>query len=68
MESIMHDRRTQGVEAELERVIEPLASYVCAAERPRTALISALEFLFKEVAQTHRVASAHLAHFSECRS
>jgi hypothetical protein len=67
MKSIIQ-HQSQGSASELERVIEPLASYVCAADRPRAALISALEFLFNEVALTHRAASAHLASFSESQS
>ena len=55
----------RGLESELERVIEPLASYLCASDRPRTALLSALEFLFSEVAQTNRAASAHVTSFAE---
>jgi hypothetical protein len=52
-------------ESELKRVIEPLASYLCATDQPRAALHSALKFLFSEVAQTNRVATAHVANFSE---
>jgi len=50
---------------DLERVVEPLASYVCAADQPRAALISALEYLFSEVAQTNRAATAHVTTFAE---
>jgi hypothetical protein len=49
----------------LERVIEPLASYICAADEPRAALISALTVLVHEVCQTNRAASAHLATYLE---
>lgn len=52
-------------ENELQRVVEPLASYLCATDRPRAALNAALEFLFSELAQTNRVASAHIATFAE---
>jgi hypothetical protein len=50
---------------DLERVIEPLASYICAAERPRAALVSALRVLFSEVEATNRAAVAHFGAFSE---
>lgn len=53
------------VGSDLERVIEPLASYICAADRPRAALASALAFLFSEVEQTNRAAIAHFGAFSE---
>jgi len=47
------------VHSDLERVIEPLASYICAAEQPRAALMSALAVLLAEVKQTNRAALAH---------
>lgn len=68
MKSIIHQPLTRGGESDLQRVIEPLASYLCAADRPRAALASALEFLLNEVALTDRVATAHLTTFSESRS
>jgi hypothetical protein len=55
----------QAPQSELERVIEPLASYICATYRPKTALISALVVLFSQVEQTNREANAHVATFSE---
>lgn len=50
---------------DLERMIEPLAGYICAADRPRAALMSALAALFHEVALTHRAAHVHLRTLSE---
>lgn len=50
---------------DLERVIEPLASYICAADQPRRALASALAVLFSEVEQTNRAAIAHFGAFAE---
>jgi hypothetical protein len=44
---------------DLERVIEPLASYICATDEPKTALMSALAVLFREVEATNRAANAH---------
>ena len=41
---------------DLHRVVEPLASYICANEQPKTALISALSALFREVEATNRAA------------
>jgi hypothetical protein len=52
-------------DSELERVIEPLASFICATKRPKAALISALAILFDEVEQTNRAANALLVTFSE---
>ncbi|MEX0613902.1 MAG: hypothetical protein WD738_19005 [Pirellulales bacterium] len=45
--------------SELRRVVEPLASYICATERPRTALLSALAVLFREVEATNKAAIGH---------
>jgi hypothetical protein len=44
----------------LQRVIEPLASYISATTRPRAALMSALAVLISEVEQTNRAATMHL--------
>ena len=46
---------------ELAQVIEPLASYICAADRPRETLLSVLAALFDEVKGTHRATLMHLA-------
>jgi hypothetical protein len=58
-------QREHAPESELQRVIEPLASYICATDQPKAALISALAVLFSEVDQTYRAANAHIATFSE---
>jgi hypothetical protein len=50
----------RGSQQELSRVIEPLASYICAANRPRAALESALAILLSEVRATNRSARAHV--------
>ena len=53
------------VASDLERVIEPLASYICAADQPRATLVSALAVLLSEVEQTNRTALEHFSvHFS----
>ena len=44
---------------ELERVIEPLASYICATEQPKSALMSALALLLREVDATNRAAATY---------
>ena len=48
-------------QSDLRQVIEPLAGYICAAERPRAALNQAVSALFREVEQMNRVARAHVA-------
>lgn len=53
---------------ELDRMLEPLANYICATGQPRTVLMSALARLFDEVEQTNRAASLQINKFSEpCR-
>jgi hypothetical protein len=47
--------------AELERVIEPLASYICATDEPKTALMSALAVLLREIEATNRAACCHFS-------
>ena len=54
----------QATESDMERVIEPLASYICATDQPRTALMAALAVLFSEVNQTYRAANAQITTFS----
>ena len=52
-------------QSDLERVIEPLASYICAADQPRAALLSALAVLLSEVEQTNQTAAAHFGAFAK---
>jgi hypothetical protein len=47
--------------ADLRQVIEPLASYICASDRPRAALSLAFAVLADEVTQLNRVARRHVA-------
>jgi hypothetical protein len=51
--------REASAHRDLERVIEPLASYICATNEPKMALKSALVVLLREVAATNRAADAH---------
>ncbi len=46
----------------LEKAVEPLANYICAADRPREALRTALAALFNEVQETNQAARAHFLH------
>jgi hypothetical protein len=52
----------------LDGVIEPLASYICAAERPHAALKSALAALVRQVEQTNQIANARVAALLESRT
>ena len=51
--------------SDLERVIEPLASYICATEAPRAALSQAFTVLLNEVAQLNRAAKLQVAAFAQ---
>ena len=41
---------------DLKRVIEPLASYICATDQPKAVLNLVYSVLFNEVAQVNRAA------------
>jgi hypothetical protein len=51
-------------DSDLERVIEPLASYICATSRPKAALRLALTALCHQVEHTNLAATARVAAFS----
>ena len=57
----IHTNTSRANELELERVLEPLAGYICATDRPRAALKVAVAALFQQVEQTNRAASARVA-------
>lgn len=59
-----HDYSAQ---ADLEPFIEPLASYICAADQPRAALARALAALLSEVEATNRAAVTCCGAYSEPR-
>jgi hypothetical protein len=44
---------------DLDRVVEPLANYICAMDTPRTALLSALAALCRQVDATNGAATNH---------
>jgi hypothetical protein len=56
-----------AADSNLERVVEPLASYISACERPKAALMSALAVLVSEVERTNRAAFAHVTSVKENR-
>ena len=60
-----HRTTSRTTDSDLERVIEPLASYICATERPAATLQSALAALFSQVEQTNRAAQVRVAAFLE---
>jgi hypothetical protein len=49
-----------SLDSALTRAIEPLAEYVCAADRPQEALRSALRTLLREIEQTNSAATNFL--------
>jgi hypothetical protein len=44
---------------ELDRIVEPLAEYICATERPNAALRSAVSALLRSIEETNQVATRH---------
>jgi len=46
---------------ELAQAVEQLANIICAADRPREALLSALNVLFDEIDGTHKASLMHVA-------
>ena len=62
------DRKwNRATENDLERVIEPLAGYICATDRPTAALKMALAVLFSQVEKTNRAADARVEAILERR-
>ena len=55
-------RRTTA--ADLRRILEPLAGYICAADRPADALKLAYTTLLAEVAQVNRAAKGQVERYS----
>ena len=45
--------------SELDRVVEPLADYICATERLGAALKTALSILLQAIEETNRIAQRH---------
>jgi hypothetical protein len=52
---------TSASSPDMERVIEPLASYISATSQPLATLASALAALVSEVKKTNRTASTYVA-------
>lgn len=50
---------------ELERIVEPLVSYICANDQPTVALFSALAVLCRQVGATNGAANSHYRDFLE---
>ena len=55
------NRPNHRASQDLLQIIEPLASYISAADRPRETLLSALTALFDEVKGTHKATLMHIA-------
>jgi hypothetical protein len=63
----IYRKLSRANDPELQSVIEPLASYICATDQPRLALKLALMALTRQVEQTNRTANAQVARFRESR-
>jgi hypothetical protein len=57
--------RKRSASNDLERMVEPLAHYICATDQPKRALMSALAVLFKEVESTNQAALGHFRAYME---
>lgn len=60
---ITSDYARRGAKNDLERMMEPLISYICASDQPRAALKLAFDVVSQEVAQLENAAREHVAHF-----
>jgi hypothetical protein len=56
--------RNHASALDLQRVIEPLASFICAADQPKAVLNLVYSALVQEVVQVNRAARAQAASFS----
>ncbi len=54
-------QRQSTSNADLSQAVAPLASYICATDRPRETLFSALTALLDEVQETNTAALLHIA-------
>ena len=61
----LNARLSRGGGSDLERIIEPLANYICAANQPKQALLSVLAILRHEVETTNRAAMSYFRSYSE---
>lgn len=52
---------------DISPIVEPLASFICAAEQPALVLKLALAALCSQIEQTNRTANAHLESLLENR-
>ena len=56
-----------SIRNDLERVVEPLANYICATDKPQRALFSALAVLCRQVDATNGTALNHFRNFAQTR-
>lgn len=52
---------------ELEQAVEPLASYICASDKPSTALFFVLAALRRQVNSTNELAAVQYRRFLNCQ-
>ena len=60
-----HYNPASPVNRDLEQIVEPLASYICATEQPKAVLLSALATLVRAVRETNQTARSHFHNFPE---
>ena len=52
---------SRPLSADVQQLIESLASVICATEQPRTALLTAVARLHREVRDTNQAATSHVS-------
>jgi hypothetical protein len=57
----VNEQLRRATSTDLQRVIEPLADYICATDRPRAALNQVLAVLTHKVEQMNTLARVHIA-------
>ena len=62
-----HCEAPQQPNFNINPLIEPLASFICAAEQPTLVLKLALAALYQEIEQTNRTANGHLDSLRKAR-
>jgi hypothetical protein len=57
--------KVRAVVPDFRQLVEPLANCICASDKPKRALMSALAALVHEVESTNEIAHTHFHAFSQ---
>lgn len=61
----LNHRLSSKTEADLPKLVEPLAAYIAASRQPRVVLITALILLLDNLQEINKAANHYLGSFSE---